>query len=135
MGFIGQCERKHNYFVHVLIRLQVQQVYACIIELCLIIFARNILLMHEMCDGCVCMHAYTHLPFKELICILPEGIGNAKGAISPFKLSLNRGALLAISFIFSSHAMETTEAFNHLKTECTTHISPVVYPCSRGQFM
>ena len=48
-----------------------------------------------------------------LICIPPEGIGNEKGAISPFKLSPS--VLLAISLIFSSHAMETPEAFNHLK--------------------
>ena len=33
MRFVSQCERKHNYFVHVLIRLQVQEAYACIIEL------------------------------------------------------------------------------------------------------
>ena len=33
MGLISQCEKKHNYFVHVLIRLQVQQAFACIIEL------------------------------------------------------------------------------------------------------
>ena len=32
-GFISQCERKQNYFVHGFIRLQVQQAYACIIEL------------------------------------------------------------------------------------------------------
>ena len=50
-----------------------------------------------------------------LICIPPEGIGNEKGAISPFKLSPS--ALLAISLIFSSHAMETLEAFNHLKID------------------
>ena len=33
MGFFSQCERKHNYFVHVLIRLQVQQAFACFIKL------------------------------------------------------------------------------------------------------
>ena len=32
-GFFSQCEKKHNYFVRVLIRLQVQQACACIIEL------------------------------------------------------------------------------------------------------
>ena len=42
-----------------------------------------------------------------LICILPEGIGNEKGEISPFKLSPS-------VLIFSSHAMETPEVFNYL---------------------
>ena len=31
MGFFSQCERKHNYLLHALIRLQVQQAFACII--------------------------------------------------------------------------------------------------------
>ena len=36
MGFFSQCEKKHNYFVHGHIRLQLQQAYACIVELQLI---------------------------------------------------------------------------------------------------
>ena len=43
MGFFSQCERKHNYFVHVLIRLQVQQAYACINGVKVL---------------CACMHIY-----------------------------------------------------------------------------
>ena len=67
-GFFSQCERKHNYFVHGLIRLQVQQAFVCIMKLCLI----NTFLhaISKSCMNgcvCVCMHAYTHLAFKELI--------------------------------------------------------------------
>ena len=59
-----------------------------------------------------------------LIYIPSEGIGNVKGAISPFKLLPT--VLDAISLIFSSHAMETLAALNHLKFQCTAHVSPVV---------
>ena len=44
-GFISQCERKQNYFVRGLIRLQVQQAYACTCHWAVTdqhIFARNI---------------------------------------------------------------------------------------------
>ena len=52
MGFVCQREKKHNYFVHVLVRLQVQQAYAYIIE---------------WCNVCVCIHACMHLAFLELM--------------------------------------------------------------------
>ena len=42
---MGQCEKKHNYFVNALTRLQV---YACIIE------------QHIFCTQMVRMNAYTH---------------------------------------------------------------------------
>lgn len=63
-GFFRQCVKKHNYFVLGLIRFQVHLAYACIIEFCLI--NTQYLTMQEWCSGCVCMHAYAHLVFKEL---------------------------------------------------------------------
>ena len=58
------CEKKHNYFVHVLIRLQVHQAYACIIELCPFLHAISKSCMNGV-TRCVCMHAFTHLAFKQ----------------------------------------------------------------------
>ena len=57
-----QCERKHNYFVLGLIRLQVQEAYACIIELRLInTFLHTIpnSCMNGVTVVCACMHIYT----------------------------------------------------------------------------
>ena len=76
MGFF----RRNNYLVHVLIRLQVQEAYACIIELWMI----NTFL-HAISKSCmnvvtvVCqvrtsmhahVHACTHLAYKELTQVL-----------------------------------------------------------------
>ena len=77
MGFF----RRNNYFVHVLIRLQVQEAYACIIKLRLIntflhaISKSCMNVVTVVCQvrtsmhayTCACMHACTHLAFKELI--------------------------------------------------------------------
>ena len=56
-----------KYFVHVLIRLQVQHHKVVTDQH---IFACNISIMHEWCNGCAyvhaCMHARTHLAFKTL---------------------------------------------------------------------
>ena len=69
MGFFSQCEKKHDYFVHGLIRLQVQQAYACIIEVCLIntlLHATSSPCMNGVTVVCACMHVNTHLTFNEL---------------------------------------------------------------------
>ena len=60
MGFFSQCEKKHNYFVHGLIRLQVQQTYAGIIELCLInTFLHAI--FNSCMNGVTVVHACMHI--------------------------------------------------------------------------
>ena len=64
MGFFSQCEKKHNYFVHVhvLIRLQVQQAFACIIELGMInTFLHSISksCMNGVMVVCACKHVRT----------------------------------------------------------------------------
>ena len=64
MGFFCQCEKKHNYFVHGLIRLQVHA-STCMHHRAVTdqhIFACNI--YKSYMNGCASKHAYTHLAFK-----------------------------------------------------------------------
>ena len=50
------------------------------------IFARNISIMHEWCNGCVCTYACTHLAFKELTRSLrEEQMGNCEGTSTASK--------------------------------------------------
>ena len=80
MGFFSQCEKKHNYFVRpykvtsaasiCMNHRTVSDQHVCV--------CNNLIshewsgVTHEWCNGCVCMHWYSHFAFKELIQKLPD---------------------------------------------------------------
>ena len=73
MGFFSQCERKHNYFVHGLIRLQVQQAYACMIELYYLYIThvcdcRFVLVCAYVCV-CLCVYVCVCMCVCECVCV------------------------------------------------------------------